>query len=115
MPSSMVMLQLILLTTAHATLMVSAAIVISVQSTTVKARMFVGGEPVGKVAEAVYEVGPATAPAVTMLKPLATPTTLAQALAVLPKSDIQRGEELFFDRGGAGCFNYHRVGSQGNN
>ncbi len=37
MPSSMVMLQLILLTTAHATLMVSAAIVISVQSTTVKA------------------------------------------------------------------------------
>lgn len=37
MPSFMVMLQLILLTTAHATLMVSAAIVISVQSTSVKA------------------------------------------------------------------------------
>jgi uncharacterized membrane protein SpoIIM required for sporulation/ABC-type transport system involved in multi-copper enzyme maturation permease subunit len=37
MPSFMVMLQLMLLTTAHATLMVSAAIVISVQSTTVKA------------------------------------------------------------------------------
>ena len=37
MPSFMTMLQLILLTTAHATLMVSAAIVISVQSTTVKA------------------------------------------------------------------------------
>jgi uncharacterized membrane protein SpoIIM required for sporulation len=37
MPSFMVMLQLFLLTTAHATLMVSAAIVISVQSTSVKA------------------------------------------------------------------------------
>lgn len=37
MPSPMVMLQLFLLTTAHATLMVSAAIVISVQSTSVKA------------------------------------------------------------------------------
>jgi uncharacterized membrane protein SpoIIM required for sporulation/ABC-type transport system involved in multi-copper enzyme maturation permease subunit len=37
MPSPMVMTQLFLLTTAHATLMVSAAIVISVQSTSVKA------------------------------------------------------------------------------
>ena len=37
MPSLTVMTQLFLLTTAHATLMVSAAIVISVQSTTVKA------------------------------------------------------------------------------
>jgi uncharacterized membrane protein SpoIIM required for sporulation/ABC-type transport system involved in multi-copper enzyme maturation permease subunit len=37
MPSPLVMLQLFLLTTAHATLMVSAAIVISVQSTSVKA------------------------------------------------------------------------------
>ena len=37
MPSPMVMIQLLLLTTAHATLMVSAAIVISVQSTSVKA------------------------------------------------------------------------------
>jgi uncharacterized membrane protein SpoIIM required for sporulation/ABC-type transport system involved in multi-copper enzyme maturation permease subunit len=37
MPPFIVMLQLILLTTAHATLMVSAAIVISVQSTSVKA------------------------------------------------------------------------------
>jgi uncharacterized membrane protein SpoIIM required for sporulation/ABC-type transport system involved in multi-copper enzyme maturation permease subunit len=37
MPSLMVMVQLFLLTTAHAALMVSAAIVISVQSTTVKA------------------------------------------------------------------------------
>ncbi len=37
MPSPNVMLQLMLLTTAHATLMVSAAIVISVQSTSVKA------------------------------------------------------------------------------
>jgi len=37
MPSPMVMAQLFLLTTAHATLMVSAAIVISVQSTSVKA------------------------------------------------------------------------------
>jgi uncharacterized membrane protein SpoIIM required for sporulation/ABC-type transport system involved in multi-copper enzyme maturation permease subunit len=37
MPSYMVMAQLFLLTTAHATLMVSAAIVISVQSTSVKA------------------------------------------------------------------------------
>ncbi len=37
MPSFIVMLQLMLLTTAHATLMVSAAIVISVQSTSVKA------------------------------------------------------------------------------
>ncbi len=37
MPSFSVMVQLLLLTTAHATLMVSAAIVISVQSTTVKA------------------------------------------------------------------------------
>ncbi|MBC7879682.1 MAG: stage II sporulation protein M [Anaerolineales bacterium] len=37
MPSPSVMLQLMLLTTAHATLMVSAAIVISVQSTSVKA------------------------------------------------------------------------------
>jgi len=37
MPSPMVMAQLLLLTTAHATLMVSAAIVISVQSTSVKA------------------------------------------------------------------------------
>jgi uncharacterized membrane protein SpoIIM required for sporulation len=37
MPSFMVMVQLLLLTTAHATLMVSAAIVISVQSTSVKA------------------------------------------------------------------------------
>ncbi len=37
MPSFNLMLQLILLTTAHATLMVSAAIVISVQSTSVKA------------------------------------------------------------------------------
>ncbi len=37
MPSSMVMTQLFLLTTAHAMLMVSAAIVISVQSTSVKA------------------------------------------------------------------------------
>ena len=37
MPSPMVMVQLLLLTTAHATLMVSAAIVISVQSTSVKA------------------------------------------------------------------------------
>ncbi len=37
MPSPMVMVQLFLLTTAHATLMVSAAIVISVQSTSVKA------------------------------------------------------------------------------
>jgi len=37
MPSFMVMVQLFLLTTAHATLMVSAAIVISVQSTSVKA------------------------------------------------------------------------------
>ncbi|GAB1472292.1 hypothetical protein MASR2M66_31700 [Chloroflexota bacterium] len=37
MPSRMVMAQLLLLTTAHAILMVSAAIVISVQSTSVKA------------------------------------------------------------------------------
>ncbi len=37
MPPFIVMLQLILLTTAHATLMVSAAIVISIQSTSVKA------------------------------------------------------------------------------
>ncbi len=37
MPSAMVMLQLLLLTGAHAVLMVSAAIVISVQSTSVKA------------------------------------------------------------------------------
>ena len=37
MPPFITMLQLMLLTTAHATLMVSAAIVISVQSTTVKA------------------------------------------------------------------------------
>jgi uncharacterized membrane protein SpoIIM required for sporulation/ABC-type transport system involved in multi-copper enzyme maturation permease subunit len=37
LPSPMVMLQLMLLTTAHAMLMVSAAIVISVQSTSVKA------------------------------------------------------------------------------
>ncbi len=37
LPSPMVMVQLILLTTAHAILMVSAAIVISVQSTSVKA------------------------------------------------------------------------------
>ncbi|MBI3169234.1 MAG: stage II sporulation protein M [Chloroflexi bacterium] len=37
MPSASVMLQLFLLTTAHAVLMVSAAIVISVQSTSVKA------------------------------------------------------------------------------
>ncbi len=37
MPSSTVMVQLLLLTGAHATLMVSAAIVISVQSTSVKA------------------------------------------------------------------------------
>lgn len=37
MPSASVMIQLLLLTTAHAVLMVSAAIVISVQSTSVKA------------------------------------------------------------------------------
>lgn len=37
MPSPAVMVQLMLLTTAHATLMVSAAIVISIQSTSVKA------------------------------------------------------------------------------
>lgn len=85
------------------------------QTTTVKARLFMRKEPVGRVAEAVYQIGVVTNPAVSLLKPLAAPTTLAQALTALPTGNTRRGEELFFDRGGAGCFNCHRVGSRGNN
>ncbi len=85
------------------------------QSTTVKARLFMRQEPVGRVAEAVYQIGVVTNPVGSILKPLATPTTLAQALTALPTGNARRGEELFFDRGGAGCFNCHRVGHRGNN
>ena len=49
--------------------------------------------------------------------PLATPTTpsaIEPALALLNQGDRERGEWLFHARGGAGCFNCHRLGEHGN-
>lgn len=49
-------------------------------------------------------------------RPLSAPaeaTTLDATLALLSKGDRGRGEWLFHARGGAGCFNCHRLGSHG--
>jgi putative membrane-bound dehydrogenase-like protein len=49
--------------------------------------------------------------------PLAPPTqatAVDPTLALLNQSDRERGEWLFHARGGAGCFNCHRLGEHGN-
>jgi putative membrane-bound dehydrogenase-like protein len=51
------------------------------------------------------------------LLPLTPPsgaTATDPTLALLPKGDRERGEWLFYARGGAGCFNCHRLGEHGN-
>ncbi len=48
------------------------------------------------------------------MKPLATPTTIAQALTALAKGKPERGEQLFFNGVGLACFNCHRVSDRGN-
>ncbi len=84
------------------------------QTTLVKARLFIGGEPVGGIAEFVYEIGPPALGLSNPLTPLAAPTTLDQALAALPRGNRARGADLFYAPNGPGCFNCHRVGSRGN-
>lgn len=83
------------------------------QTTTVKARLFIGGEPVGAITEVVYEIGPPPTGLAIPLQPLATPTTLDQALTALPQGIAPRGAELFFAPNGPGCFHCHRVGNRG--
>lgn len=56
---------------------------------------------------------------VVVLEPLplaipTSPTTVDSALASLAQGDFARGEWLFHARGGAACFNCHRLGEQGN-
>lgn len=48
------------------------------------------------------------------LTPPAAPTTLEQALAAEGQGNRDRGEWLFHQRGGAGCFNCHRLDGHGN-
>ncbi|MFM1767613.1 MAG: hypothetical protein RJA22_142 [Verrucomicrobiota bacterium] len=48
------------------------------------------------------------------LTPPGTPTMLEPALAALGQGNRDRGEWLFHQRGGAGCFNCHRVDGHGN-
>lgn len=56
---------------------------------------------------------------IVVLEPLAletppAPTAIEPAVAALPQGDRMRGEWLFHARGGAGCFNCHRLGEHGN-
>ena len=48
------------------------------------------------------------------LTPPSSATAIEPAMALLPKGDGERGEWLFHHRGGAGCFNCHRLGENGN-
>ena len=48
------------------------------------------------------------------LTPPSSATAIEPTLALLPKGDGERGEWLFHHRGGAGCFNCHRLGENGN-
>ncbi len=48
------------------------------------------------------------------LTPPSSATAIDPAMALLPKADGERGEWLFHHRGGAGCFNCHRLGENGN-
>jgi putative heme-binding domain-containing protein len=57
---------------------------------------------------------------IVVLEPLpltspAAATTIDAALAGLANGDRDRGQWLFHARGGAGCFNCHRLGDHGNN
>ena len=48
------------------------------------------------------------------IAPRKTPTTMAEAMAVVAKGDPLRGRALFFSDRGAGCHKCHRVGGLGN-
>lgn len=48
------------------------------------------------------------------LTPPSSATAIDAAMALLPKGDAERGEWLFHHPGGAGCFNCHRLGENGN-
>jgi putative membrane-bound dehydrogenase-like protein len=84
---------------------------------TLRAAIFVDGKQVGPAAEAVYRQAKpdaelaATGPAA--VKPLAKATTVADAMPLLGTGDAARGRAVFFGRGGAGCFNCHRVRERG--
>jgi putative heme-binding domain-containing protein len=84
---------------------------------TVRAAIFVDGKQVGSAAEAVYrQAKPDAEPPATGLaavKPLEKQTTVAEAMPLVGTGDAARGRAIFFARGGAGCFNCHRVGERG--
>lgn len=50
---------------------------------------------------------------VSMLQPPESPVTVGQVLAALPEADISLGRNLFFDEGGAGCSQCHRLEGRG--
>jgi putative heme-binding domain-containing protein len=81
-------------------------------SITLKARLFVNGQPMGHVATANYRKAGETA---SLLKPLTSVTTLEQVMPLVPQGSAARGRQLFLTPGGAGCFNCHRVGKEGTN
>ncbi len=85
------------------------------ETTTLKAALFVKDHMVGRPVEAAYRKANPAEPTASLLKPLATPTTLAHVLPLVAQGDRKRGEQLFFAPGGAACFNCHRVGARGNN
>jgi putative membrane-bound dehydrogenase-like protein len=81
------------------------------ETTTLKAVLFVNGQPIGQPVEGVFrkrERGPTMT-----LTPPPQPTTIEQALEALPKGDAARGRTLFFAEGGPGCVTCHRIGDQG--
>jgi putative membrane-bound dehydrogenase-like protein len=84
------------------------------QTTTIKARLFLRGEPIGPTTEVTYEIGPPQKPLANALVPRTSPTSLAAALAAIPAADATRGSELFFAPNGPGCSLCHRVGNRGN-
>lgn len=84
------------------------------ETTTIKVALFVKDQQVGGIAENTYRKNSDVPTAVVpLLNPPATPTTMEQALALVPKGIPEQGEKLFFSAGGAGCSNCHRIGQRG--
>ncbi len=79
-------------------------------STTLKAALFVGGKSVGEPAEAVFTERSGAPAAAVVFQPRAQPTTVEQALAVLPAGQAERGRAVF---AAATCANCHRAGGLG--
>ena len=81
------------------------------ETTMLKAALFVNGQKVGATSTGVYrKIVAEPPPPPIALTPPATPVTLAQVLAALPRAEASRGRAVFHT---AGCIACHRVGAEG--